>query len=178
MARGSGWAKGAKILGAPKGKLLRVGYLQYDYDGDKRFDSLLTWKSPRSVASSWNIPEFNGRSEVEPPLYLQDGGVHGDGCLDHLWLQRSLGMVPNQGTANLCCVRAPPAIGMICGFIMEEVYQDLAQRLLELGHKRISKIIRKERKKPVGHLGTAVLRTPVLAGIRTDSISLPDWRKP
>ena len=66
-----GVGKRRKILSRAEGKkLFRVGYLQYDYDGDKRFDSLLDEQLSRKndvilehtpnsmVGLKWNLTQI------------------------------------------------------------------------------------------------------------------------
>lgn len=63
-------------------------------------------------------------------------------------------------------------------FIHKAAYKDLAQRLLELGHKRISKVTRKERREPaLANIEQEFFELLAPAGIRPDSISLPDWEE-
>lgn len=177
-----GLGKKRKILDRIEGqKLFRVGFLGYDDDGDLRLvrdlfekfstrNGILMEVTPDSMSGlNWDVSRI---ADMVRSMDM-DAWIVPGGSIEVLeWFEAS-GM-------PVYAVFGRHQQFEIDGFSFnfEKALIALADRLLDLGHQRISLVTRRERRKPtLGAFEEFLFECLSPAGIRPDSISLPDWEE-
>lgn len=162
-------------------KLFRLGYLDYAKDGDVRLEwrmiekfltnsEVILEKSPKSMSElKWDVPQIARMVES----MNQDAWIVPAGSKEVLeWFQ-------NTGLPVYAVFGRHSKL-KIDGFSFEisQSWKTLADRLVELKHKRISVVLRKERRTPaIGEEEKLFFERVSSMGIRPDSFSLPDWEE-